>query len=227
MQHDHQVRYINPKGSDKMGKVVALANQKDGVGETTTTMNLIIELTKNVLLMDSDTQTSLTISMGIRSPECLELCLFNAEKRERVLRDNLEALRSSYDYILIDCTPSLGMITINTLTCAERVSISTHPNYLAVKGLDPLLRSVARVCSQINPTLQAEGILLTMVYGRTNNTGGHHRVAEKDSVLTNSHLQCLPPILPVPQKSPKMAKASIHIEKHARLQRPTKHRLRR
>ena len=215
MQHDHQVRYINPKGSDKMGIVVALANQKDGVGKTTTTMNLIIELTKNVknvLLVDSDTQTSLTISMRIRNLECLELCLFNAEKRERVLRDNLEALRSSYDYILIDCTPSLGMMTINTLTCAERVSISTHSNYLAVKGLDPLLRSVARVRSQINPTLQAEGILLTMVYGRTNNTGGHHRVTEKDSVRTNSHLQGLPPILSVPQKSPKMTKASIHIK---------------
>ena len=197
-----------------MGKVVALANQKGGVGKTTTTMNLGIGLAKTgkkVLLVDADPQASLTISMGIRNPECLEdtlaslmqsnmegkpppinhgivhhaegvdflpsnielsgleLCLFNAEKRERVLRNSLEALRSSYDYILIDCAPSLGMMTINALTCADRVIIPTQPYYLAVKGLDLLLRSIARVRSQINPALQIDGILLTMVHGRTNN----------------------------------------------------------
>ena len=197
-----------------MGKVVALANQKGGVGKTTTTMNLGIGLAKTgkkVLLVDADPQASLTISMGIRNPECLEdtlaslmqsnmegkpppinhgivhhaegvdflpsnielsgleLCLFNAEKRERVLRNSLEALRSNYDYILIDCAPSLGMMTINALTCADRVIIPTQPYYLAVKGLDLLLRSIARVRSQINPALQIDGILLTMVHGRTNN----------------------------------------------------------
>ena len=196
-----------------MGKVVALANQKGGVGKTTTTMNLGIGLAKTgkkVLLVDADPQASLTISMGIRNPECLEdtlaslmqsnmegkpppinhgivhhaegvdflpsnielsgleLCLFNAEKRERVLRNSLEALRSSYDYILIDCAPSLGMMTINALTCADSVIVPTQADFLSTKGLNLLFRSVANLRKNLNPKLRIDGILWTMVDRRTN-----------------------------------------------------------
>ena len=197
-----------------MCKVIAIANQKGGVGKTTTTSNLGIGLTKHgkkVLLIDADAQGSLTASLGIQEPDRLEITLatimaaiindeeikpeygilrheegvdfmpgnielsgletslVNVMSRETVLRTYIEQQKDRYDYILIDCMPSLGMLTINALAAAERVAIPVQANYLSAKGLEQLLQTIAKVRRQINPKLKIDGILMTMVDGRTNN----------------------------------------------------------
>lgn len=193
--------------------ILALSNQKGGVGKTTTTVNLGIGLAqqgKKVLLVDCDPQASLTISLGYPQPDKLpctlsalmsrallddlinperailhhaegvdllpasielagmEVSLVNAMSRETVLRQVLEPLKTRYDHILIDCMPSLGMLTINALAVANRVIIPVQAQYLPAKGLEQLLKTVSRVQRQINPKLKIDGILLTMVDGRTN-----------------------------------------------------------
>lgn len=195
-------------------QITAIANQKGGVGKTTSTVNLGVGLArqgKRVLLVDADPQGSLTVSLGIRdldqlknslatlmlsemadepidTERCLihhkegialipgnielsgvELSLVNTMSRELVLRNVLNQFRSQYDYILIDCMPSLGLININALAAADSVIIPLQPNYLSTKGLNLLLRSISKVRKQINPRLRIEGILFTMVNGRTNN----------------------------------------------------------
>ena len=195
-------------------KIIALTNQKGGVGNTDTTANLGIGLAregKRVLLVDGDPQGSLTISLGIKNPDELmetlatamsaeindlelpadcgiihhcegvdlmpanielsgiELSLFNAMSREMVMSTVLNRLRKNYDYILIDCMPSLGLMTINALAAADSVIIPSQANFLSTKGMNLLLRSISRVRRQINPKLRIDGILFTMVNSRTNN----------------------------------------------------------
>ena len=195
-------------------KVIAIANQKGGVGKTVTTVSLGVGLAragKRVLLVDADPQGSLTVSLGVRNPDDLdvtissvmqavieerpppddwgiihhiegvdllpanielsafEVGLTNVMSREYVLRETLEPLREQYDHILIDCMPSLGMMTINALAAADSVIIPCQPNYLSTKGLSLLMGSISKVRRQINPGLRIDGVLLTMVDNRTNN----------------------------------------------------------
>ena len=196
-----------------MTKVIALANQKGGVGKTTTAVNLGIGLArqgKKVLLIDADAQGNLTDSLGWNEPDklpvslatimskvimeeqidpdegilhhdegvdlmpanielsAMEVSLVNTMSREIVLRNYLKEVKGKYDYVLIDCMPSLGMLTINALAAADSVVIPTQPHYLSAKGLELLLRSVSKVRRQINPHLRIDGILMTMVMPRTN-----------------------------------------------------------
>ena len=195
-------------------KVIAITNQKGGVGKTTTALNLGVGFArtgKKVLLVDADPQASLTISLGVKIPDELhtsiatlmqdtiedkvkledyglihhaegvdllpsnielsafEVGLINVMSREYVLRDTLEPLKQKYDHILIDCMPSLGMMTINALVAADSVMIPSQASYLSTKGLYLLMRSITKVKRQINPKLRIDGVLLTMVDSRTNN----------------------------------------------------------
>lgn len=195
-------------------KVIAVTNQKGGVGKTTTAINLGIGLAnqgKRVLLVDADQQASMSSALGIRDPDHLDVTLttimqniieekefpddfgiwqhpegisflpanielsgmetrlVNTMSREYVLKAYIDQVRKNYDYILIDCMPSLGMMTINALVAADSVIIPSQPSFLSTKGLNLLIGSVSRLRRQINPVLKIDGILLTMVDSRTNN----------------------------------------------------------
>lgn len=196
-----------------MCRIIAVANQKGGVGKTTTCVNLGIGLAragKRVLLVEADAQGSMAISLGVQEPDELDITLVNImEKtindedmepgegiihhaegidfipsnielagvetslvnvmsREMVMKNFLVALKGQYDFILIDCMPSLGMITINALVAADSVLIPVEAAYLPVKGLQQLIKTIGQVHRKLNPALDIMGILLTKVDRRTN-----------------------------------------------------------
>ncbi|CAZ97850.1 AAA family ATPase [Zobellia galactanivorans] len=189
-----------------MGKIIAIANQKGGVGKTTTTVNLAASLgvlEKKVLLIDADPQANATSGLGIDvesvefgtyqllehtmsaqeaiiktdSPNldlipahidlvAIEIELVDKDEREYMMKKAISHLRDSYDYVLIDCAPSLGLLTLNALTAADAVIIPIQCEYFALEGLGKLLNTIKSVQKIHNPNLDIEGMLLTMFDSR-------------------------------------------------------------
>lgn len=191
-----------------VGKIIAITNQKGGVGKTTTSVNLsacLANMGKKVLLVDLDSQGNASSGIGVNKDE-LEYCIYNVliemydiEKiiqhtmierldvapatiqlagaevdmvpivsRETILKQSLQSIRDLYDFIIIDCPPSLGLLTLNALTAADSVLIPIQCEFYALEGVSQLIKTIQIVQQTSNPSLEIEGVLLTMFDGRTN-----------------------------------------------------------
>ena len=212
-----------------MGKIIALANQKGGVGKTTTTINLaasLATLEKSVLVIDADPQANASSGLGVDIKEvdcslyeCIidhadikdaiyttdiegldivpshidlvgaEIEMLKLNGREKVMSNLLAPIRDEYDYILIDCSPSLGLITVNALTAADSVIIPVQCEYFALEGISKLLNTIKIIKSKLNPKLEIEGFLLTMYDSRL------RLVIQRNVKLSESPSHGLPVIL--------------------------------